>query len=317
MVKIAVIPVAGFGTRMLPASKSIPKEMLPLADKPMIHFIFDECINAGIEHIILVSHSTKTCLEDYFDRNFELEQQLSSSGKIPILKEIQKVSDAKITVTTVRQRQALGLGHAVYCAQKITGSQPFAVLLPDVLLPEVSLSGLGKRPKCNILSEMIYRNKTTGANQVLVEPVEESLISNYGVIAGDFLGDENSQSIEINQIVEKPPSGEAPSNLAVVGRYVFNASIMDYLKSTSPGIGGEIQLTDAIMQQIKNESVQGFKMIGHSRDCGSKLGYYKAFVEQVLSSGNRDSEVFRQWLHTQASVSTTESNIVKNIKLVV
>lgn len=311
MVKKVVIPVAGFGTRMLPASKSIPKEMLPLADKPMIQFIFEECYQAGIEHLILVSHSSKSCLDDYFDRHFELEHLLEKAGKIEALEQLRSVSDSPVTVTMVRQKRPLGLGHAVLCAKELIANEPFAVVLPDVLLPTKGLKSSN-----NVLSEMIYRHQLSGANQVLVEPVESSKVSSYGIIGGKFLGDENSQSIDIDKIVEKPSVDEAPSNLAVVGRYVFNASIMEYLEKTPPGVGSEIQLTDAIKLQMHYEVVQGFKMIARSRDCGSKLGYFKAFVEQALSSSGSESSEFRHWLVDYVNQVVTKNMIPNKVKLV-
>lgn len=312
MIKKAIIPVAGFGTRMLPASKSVPKEMLPLADKPMIQFIFEECYQAGIEHLILVSHSSKSCLDDYFDRHFELEYLLEKSGKTEMLKQLRSLTDKNVTVTMVRQKQALGLGHAVLCAKELISDEPFAVVLPDVLLPTAGVNSSN-----NILSEMIYRHHLSGATQVLVEAVETSRVSNYGIVGGCFLGDENSQSIEIDEIVEKPAINEAPSNLAVVGRYVFNPSIMEYLGQTKPGVGSEIQLTDAIKMQVQSEVVQGFKMIARARDCGSKLGYFKAFVEQVLDATTDESSEFEDWLIDYVKHMVAERVKSNQIKLAV
>ncbi|TQV73781.1 UTP--glucose-1-phosphate uridylyltransferase [Aliikangiella marina] len=312
MIKTAVIPVAGMGTRMLPATKSIPKEMLPLADKPLVHFIVQECVDAGIEHIVFVSHPSKTALENYFHRNFELEAKLESGKRQKTLRVVSGGDWENIQITFTFQNQPLGLGHAVFCAREVLADEPFAVILPDVLLPSSQ-----KESSSNILAEMIYRNQATGASQILVEPVDQESVEKYGVIAGEFLGDENSQSILMSDIVEKPNKNEAPSNLAVVGRYVFNHSIWKHLARTEPGVGGEIQLTDAIKTLIKAESVQGFKMLGSSSDCGNKLGYYKAFFRQVIAQDNFDTSEFYAWVRTFIESQSQSRPNRKQLKLAI
>jgi UTP--glucose-1-phosphate uridylyltransferase len=273
----AVIPVAGLGTRMLPATKAIPKEMLPIVDKPMIQYIVNECVAAGIKEIVLVTHSSKNAIENHFDKSFELETTLEKRVKRQILEEIQAICPKGVTIMHVRQGEAKGLGHAVLKARPIIGESPFVVVLPDVILDEFSAD-----LKTENLAAMLARYNEVGYSQIMVEPVPMDMVSNYGVAdcAGHKLTPGESKLM--TAVVEKPPVDEAPSNLAVVGRYVLSEKIWDLLKLTPPGAGDEIQLTDAIAMLMEKETVEAFHMTGKSHDCGSKLGYMKANIEYGL-----------------------------------
>ncbi|GLX81275.1 UTP--glucose-1-phosphate uridylyltransferase GalU [Thalassotalea eurytherma] len=290
-IKKAVIPVAGLGTRMLPATKAIPKEMLPIVDKPLIQYIVNECIAAGITEIVLVTHSSKNAIENHFDKSFELETTLEKRVKRQLLEEIQAICPKDVTILHVRQGEAKGLGHAVLKARPIIGDNPFAVILPDVVLDDVSAN-----PKTENLAAMLARyNEVGGYSQVMVEPVPMEQVSSYGVVdcGGEVL--EPGDSKPMTAVVEKPLADEAPSNLAVVGRYVLSEKIWDLLEYTPPGAGGEIQLTDAIASLMKLEMVEAFHMTGKSHDCGSKLGYMKANVEYALRHPSLGEE-FKDYL---------------------
>ncbi len=269
MIKKAILPVAGLGTRFLPASKSIPKEMVTVVDRPAIEYVVKEAVEAGIEQIILVTHSAKASIENYFDRNFELETTLEQKKKFDILKEITDILPPNVSVISVRQPQPLGLGHAILCARAVTGNEPFAVLLPDVLVKNAS----GK----NDLSLMIERFGQSAASQIMVESVPDDMVDQYGIVDVASTPAEG-QSIAMQGIVEKPPVGSAPSNLSVVGRYILPARIMQLLTETPKGAGNEIQLTDAIALLQKEETVEAYRMKGQTFDCGSKLGYLKAVL---------------------------------------
>ncbi|MDR0234802.1 UTP--glucose-1-phosphate uridylyltransferase GalU [Acinetobacter sp.] len=269
MIKKAILPVAGLGTRFLPASKSIPKEMVTVIDRPAIEYVVKEAVAAGIEEIILVTHSSKASIENYFDRNFELETTLEHKKKIDLLKEITEILPSNVSVVSVRQPQPLGLGHAVLCAKSVVGDEDFAVLLPDVLVKENSVE--------NDLSRMIQRFSTTKASQIMVEAVPDHLVDQYGIVDVEA-SPEEGESVVMQGIVEKPAVGTAPSNLSVVGRYVLPAKIMQLLEQTPKGAGNEIQLTDAIAALQKLESVEAYRMKGQTFDCGSKIGYLKAVL---------------------------------------
>lgn len=269
MIKKAILPVAGLGTRFLPASKSIPKEMVTVVDRPAIEYVVKEAVAAGIEQIILVTHSSKASIENYFDRNFELETTLENKKKIDLLKEITEILPSNVSVISVRQPQPLGLGHAVLCAKSVVGEEDFAVLLPDVLVKENSAE--------NDLARMIQRFSTSNASQIMVEAVPDHLVDQYGIVDVET-SPEEGESIVMQGIVEKPTVGTAPSNLSVVGRYVLPAKIMQLLEQTPKGAGNEIQLTDAIAALQKLESVEAYRMKGQTFDCGSKIGYLKAVL---------------------------------------
>lgn len=268
-IKKAILPVAGLGTRFLPASKSIPKEMVTVVDRPAIEYVVKEAVAAGIEQIILVTHSSKASIENYFDRNFELETTLEQKQKFDLLKEIKDILPAHVSVVSVRQPQPLGLGHAVLCAKSIVGNDDFAVLLPDVLVKDADLT--------NDLSLMIQRFNETHASQIMVEAVSDHLVDQYGIVDVASVPNEG-QSIVMQGIVEKPAVGSAPSNLSVVGRYILPAEIMQLLEQTPKGAGNEIQLTDAIAMLQQTNTVEAYRMKGQTFDCGSKLGYLKAVL---------------------------------------
>ena len=269
MIKKAILPVAGLGTRFLPASKSIPKEMVTVVDRPAIEYVVREAVDAGIEQIILVTHSSKASIENYFDRNFELETTLEQKKKFDLLKEITDILPKHVSVVSVRQPQPLGLGHAVLCAKDIVGNEAFAILLPDVLVKN--------QVSENDLSLMIQRFETSQAAQIMVEAVPDHLVDQYGIVDVAVSPNEG-ESVVMQGIVEKPAVGTAPSNLSVVGRYILPAQIMALLENTPRGAGNEIQLTDAIAALQQAEAVEAYRMKGQTFDCGSKLGYLKAVL---------------------------------------
>lgn len=290
LVRKAVIPVAGLGTRMLPATKAIPKEMLPVVDKPLIQYVVGEAIAAGIKEIILVTHSSKNSIENHFDKSFELEATLEKRVKRQLLEEVQNICPKDVTIMQVRQGDAKGLGHAILCARPVVGDAPFAVLLPDVLIDDSS---------CDLatdnLAEMVRLYDASLTSQIMVEPVPQQDVNQYGVadIQGEIL--HAGESLPMTAIVEKPPVDEAPSNLAVVGRYVLSANIWPLLEKTPAGAGDEIQLTDAIAMLMEREPVNAYFIKGRSHDCGSKLGYMKANVEYGLRHKDLKDE-FRAFL---------------------
>ena len=277
IVRKAVIPVAGLGTRMLPATKAIPKEMLPVVDKPLIQYVVKEAIAAGIKEIILVTHSSKNSIENHFDKSFELEATLEKRVKRQLLAEVQNICPKDVTIMHIRQGEAKGLGHAVLCAHPLVGDNPFAVLLPDVLIDEVASD-----PLKDNLAEMVKLFVETSVSQIMVEPVPQEKVSEYGIanINGERLA--AGESLPMTEIVEKPSIKDAPSNLAVVGRYVLSANIWPLLEKTPLGAGDEIQLTDSIAMLMEKEQVNAYFMKGKSHDCGSKLGYMKANIEYGL-----------------------------------
>ncbi|QCO20693.1 UTP--glucose-1-phosphate uridylyltransferase GalU [Acinetobacter cumulans] len=274
MIKKAILPVAGLGTRFLPASKSIPKEMVTVVDRPAIEYVVREAVAAGVEQIILVTHSSKASIENYFDRNFELETTLENKKKYDLLKTITEILPAHVSVVSVRQPQPLGLGHAVLCAKSIVGEDDFAVLLPDVLVKDDAAD--------NDLSLMIRRFNESKASQIMVEAVPDELVDQYGIV-DVATNPEEGHSIVMQGIVEKPAVGTAPSNLSVVGRYVLPAKIMQLLEQTPKGAGNEIQLTDAIALLQQTESVEAYRMKGQTFDCGSKIGYLKAVLHYGIA----------------------------------
>lgn len=269
MIKKAILPVAGLGTRFLPASKSIPKEMVTVVDRPAIEYVVKEAVAAGIEQIILVTHSSKASIENYFDHNFELETSLEQKKKIDLLKEVTEILPPHVSVVSVRQPQPLGLGHAVLCAKSIIGNENFAVLLPDVLVKDSDAK--------NDLSLMIERFNASNASQIMVEAVPDQLVDQYGIVDVAITLEEG-QSAVMQGIVEKPALGTAPSNLSVVGRYILPAKIMQLLEQTPKGAGNEIQLTDAIAMLQQTDMVEAYRMKGRTFDCGSKIGYLNAVL---------------------------------------
>ncbi|AEP30577.1 UTP--glucose-1-phosphate uridylyltransferase GalU [Brumicola nitratireducens] len=291
-VKKAVIPVAGLGTRMLPATKAIPKEMLPVVDKPLIQYVVNECVQAGIKQIILVTHASKNSIENHFDTSFELEATLEKRVKRQLLDAVKAICPKDVTIMHVRQGVASGLGHAIMCAYPLIGDEPFAVVLPDVIIDDVA-SNLKK----DNLADMVAKFNTSRVSQVMVEKVAEEDVSKFGIV--DLEGKELApgESCKMFRMVEKPDLEEAPSNLAVVGRYVLSEKTWDLLAKTPPGAGGEIQLTDAIDALMEHEQVDAYYMKGKSHDCGSKLGYMKANVEYAMRHPELGVE-FTEYLKT-------------------
>ncbi|MHB0775507.1 UTP--glucose-1-phosphate uridylyltransferase GalU [Halomonas sp. WWR20] len=288
MIRKAVLPVAGLGTRCLPASKAIPKEMITIVDKPVIQYVVEEAVAAGIKEIVLVTHSSKSAIENHFDKHYELESMLEAKGKQDMLEEVRSIVPADVKIISVRQPEALGLGHAVLCAQPVIGDEPFAVLLPDVL---VDAEGLER----NDLAGMIAAYEKSGDAQIMVENVPEELTYKYGIVA--LKGDTPApgESEEITGMVEKPKVEEAPSTLAVIGRYLLPGSIFSILAKTPPGAGNEIQLTDAIDTLRETQGVAAYRMQGATYDCGHQLGYLEATM--VLAKRHpKFGEGFRELL---------------------
>ncbi len=275
----AVLPVAGLGTRMLPATKATPKEMLPLVDKPLIQYVVNEAVKAGIKEIVLVTHASKNAIENHFDTSFELEATLEARVKRSLLEEVRSIIPRDVSIISVRQSAPLGLGHAILETRPIIGNNPFAILLPDVIIDQYK-SNL----KVDNLAQMIDRFERTQHNQIMVEPVLHEEVHNYGVV--DLAGKkiQPGENAAITNMVEKPNNDEAPSNLAITGRYVVSPAIWDLLEFTPPGAGGEIQLTDALLQLRHLETIEAYHLKGKSHDCGSKLGYMLANVEYAMQS---------------------------------
>ena len=272
-IKKAVIPVAGLGTRMLPATKAIPKELLPVYDRPIIEHVVKEAIAAGITEIILVTRSGKGAIENHFDAHYELEHRLEKKGKESILGTVKNIIPSHVTVTSVRQSDALGLGHAVLCAKHLLNNEPFAVLLPDVLVLDNA-----SRDKNYSFAAMTDAWNETGLGQVMVERVSSHAIENYG--AADLGGEasEPFKSLPLRGLVEKPFLRDAPSNLAVLGRYILPSKVLDLLETTVAGVGGEIQLTDALDELLKLDGLNAFETDAATFDCGNKQGLLGANV---------------------------------------
>ncbi len=282
-IRKAVFPVAGMGTRFLPATKANPKEMLPIVDKPLIQYAVEEAIAAGITELIFVTSASKRAIEDHFDKNFELEYKLEKSGKTKMLECIRDAIPENVSCVYVRQAEALGLGHAVLCAHSVVGDEPFAVILADDLIDG------GDNP---CLSQMVETYATHQSSILGVEEVPHAHTDRYGVVKSEPVADRLEK---VTGIIEKPHPDVAPSNLAVVGRYILEPRIFALLETTGRGAGGEIQLTDAIANLLQEEPVLAYNFKGVRYDCGSKLGYLKATVEYALKHEEL-SESFREYL---------------------
>ncbi|KTD16429.1 UTP--glucose-1-phosphate uridylyltransferase GalU [Legionella jordanis] len=269
-IKKAVFPVAGIGSRFLPATKANPKEMLPIVDKPLIQYAVEEAVRVGINHMIFITSSSKRAIEDHFDNHYELEKRLEEQGKNKLLELVKNVSPPGIQFTYVRQNQPLGLGHAVLCAEHVIGDDPFAVLLADDLIDD-------SRMPC--LSAMTEHFKQDGLSVLAVQPVPWHDVPQYGVVS---VVDASNNYSTILAMIEKPQRELAPSNLAAVGRYIFTPEIFSSLRQTVPDSKGEIQLTDGIRGLLKQQKVQAYQFHGKRYDCGSKLGYLQATVELGL-----------------------------------
>ncbi|WP_457913960.1 UTP--glucose-1-phosphate uridylyltransferase GalU [Candidatus Gillettellia adelgis] len=294
-VRKAVIPVAGLGTRMLPATKAIPKEMLPLVDKPLIQYVVNECIASGIIEIVLVTHSSKNSIENHFDTSFELEAMLEKRVKRQLLDEVQSICPKGVTIMQVRQGVAKGLGHAIMCAYPMVGDEPVAVVLPDVILDEYSAN-----LKQDNLYEMLQRFNATGVSQIMVARLPYNNVGNYGIADCQGYKLQAGESAPMVSVIEKPTLDVAPSNLAIVGRYVLGANIWPLLAKTPTGTGDEIQLTDSIEMLMQQEVVEAYHLKGISHDCGNKLGYMQAFVQYGMrhSSLGKDFSQWLQWFIT-------------------
>lgn len=286
-VRKAVFPVAGFGTRFLPATKAIPKEMLPIVDRPLIQYAVDEAIAAGIEEMIFVTHRTKRAIEDHFDRAAELERELEKGGKEDTLAELRRVTPGHIRFSFARQTAPLGLGHAVWSARHLIGDEPFAVLLPDDLLD-------GEPP---VLAQMVECFQRSGASVLAVEDVKREDTPRYGIVEPAL--DASSRLTRILGIVEKPQPEKAPSTMAVVGRYVFSPRVLDCLENLGPGTGNEIQLTDGIARLLAQEPVFAYNYIGKRYDCGSKIGFLEATLAFALRHPQLGAE-FQQLVNRAA-----------------
>jgi len=269
-VKKAVFPVAGLGTRFLPVTKANPKEMLPIVDKPLIQYAAEEAVRAGINELIFVTSSSKRAIEDHFDKNYELESELDKKGKHDLLKIVREVVPSDVTCVYIRQPEALGLGHAVLCAQPVVGDEPFAVTLADDL---INCGGN------SVLGQMISVFNDRLCSILGVEEVPPGDTDKYGIVDPE---ESNGRITLVRNIVEKPKPVDARSNLAVVGRYILTPAIFEHLASIPHGAGGEIQLTDAIERLLHGEQVLAYRFEGKRYDCGSKLGYLQATVEYAL-----------------------------------
>jgi len=288
----AVFPVAGMGTRFLPATKASPKEMLPVVDKPLIQYAVEEAVAAGIDTMIFVTGRNKRAIPDHFDKSYELEKELEAKGKHDILEMVQNILPSHVSCVFIRQSEALGLGHAVLCAQPIVGNEPFAVILADDLIED------GTRGCMAQMTQLFAQKK----HSILgVERVNPNDTDKYGIVKTKEIAPALSQ---IESIVEKPKPDEAPSNLGVVGRYILTPAIFDKLKNTGKGAGGEIQLTDAIASLLEDEKVLAYEFEGKRYDCGDKLGFLIATVEIALLH-NELKEDFLKYLQTLQKIDPT------------
>jgi UTP--glucose-1-phosphate uridylyltransferase len=285
-VRKAVFPAAGWGTRFLPATKAQPKEMLPLVDKPIIQYAVEEAVAAGIEQVIIVTSSLKRAIEDHFDLSYELEHLLEEKGEIEKLRQVRHISDLA-QIAYIRQKEQLGLGHAVLMAKDLVGHEPFAVILPDDVV-------VGDRP---CIGQLIHAYHQTHASVVAVMEVPHEETRRYGVIAGDPVDDtiNHGRLRRVTRLVEKPEPDDAPSNLAIIGRYVLTPKVFDKLESTPRGAGGEIQLTDAIEALMQEQGVYGYEFEGIRYDAGTTMGWLQASVELALQRPDLATE-FRAYL---------------------
>jgi UTP--glucose-1-phosphate uridylyltransferase len=283
----AVFPAAGLGTRFLPATKAQPKEMMPLVDKPIIQYGVEEALASGCDQIIIVTGRGKSAIEDHFDVSYELEKMLEERGKTDLLAIVRQISEM-IHIAYVRQKEAMGLGHAVLMARELVGDEPFAVILADDIIDA----------EVPCLKQMIEVYNETGCSVLATQMVEGKAISSYGVLdAKQVPGKWNGRLFEVQNLVEKPKPEDAPSNLAIIGRYILTPAIFEMLDSTELGAGGELQLTDGLKQLLKKEKIYGYIFEGKRHDTGDKLGFLKATVEFALKRADLGGE-FREYLQT-------------------
>ena len=288
-IRKAVFPVAGFGTRFLPATKAQPKEMLPVVDKPLIQYAVEEAYAAGIRDMIFVTGRNKRAIEDHYDTAYELESQLEASGKNALLEIARSVAPEDMTCSYVRQPRMLGLGHAVLCAEHLVGDQPFAVLLADDLM-------VGPANGEGVLAQMVRTYNNLGGSVLAVQEVPLDQVKRYGIVAGEAKGDDLTK---VSAMVEKPSPDKAPSRLAVAGRYILTPGVFDEIRNQPKGAGGEIQLTDGIAALLKKEAVYAYAYKGTRYDCGSKEGFLQATVELALAHPEVGAE-FRSYLKSLA-----------------
>ena len=280
-IKRAVIPVAGIGTRMLPATKAIPKELLPVYDRPIIEHVVREAISGGVTEIIFVTRSGKEAIENHFDAHYELEHRLEKKGKEMILGTVRNVVPASIKISSVRQNDALGLGHAVLCAKHLLNNESFAVLLPDVLVLDHE-----SRDSNYSFTQLVKAWDETGVGQVMVQRVNPGVVDSYGIANLGDVALQPFKSVALKGLVEKPSPHQAPSNLAVLGRYVLPSKTLDLLENTGAGVGGEIQLTDALAKLLDTDGLNALETDAEIHDCGNKQG----FLSANLAVGMRDTE---------------------------
>lgn len=294
LIRKAVFPVAGFGSRFLPATKAIPKEMLPIVDKPLIQYAVEEAIESGITDIVFVTGRNKRAIEDHFDMAFELEYGLEQKNELKLLEIVRNIRLDHVNYVYIRQPQALGLGHAVLCAQSIIGDEPFMVILPDDLV---------ENPQVGCMKQMVDVYGEFGGNVIAVEEVPVEEVSSYGVVS---IGDDAHNPPRIEHIIEKPSINEAPSNLAVIGRYILQPEIFGMLKGVRPSAGGEIQLTDGIEQLAQRQPVYAYGFEGVRYDCGSKLGFLKATVQHALTHDELGGEFAAYLTSLKPEIKTRE-----------
>lgn len=281
-IRKAIIPAAGMGTRFLPATKAMPKEMLPIIDKPGIQYIVEEAVASGIEDILIVTGKGKRAIEDHFDSSYELEQSLLLKGKLDLLSEVQKASDLT-DIHYIRQKEPRGLGHAIWCARKFIGNEPFAVLLGDDIV----------QSDVPCLQQMMDVYDKVQGSVLAVKQVPDDEISRYGIVDPDPTGGDGDRIIKVRGVVEKPAADRAPSNIAIMGRYILTPAIFDILENQDVGAGGEIQLTDAIFRLMRDESVYAYKFEGNRYDTGEKLGYLKTIIDFALERADLKDDVRR------------------------
>ncbi len=285
--KKAVFPVAGLGTRFLPATKAQPKEMLPVVDKPLIQYAVEEAYAAGIRHMIFVTGRSKRAIEDHFDTAYELENELEVAGKLKLLALVRSVQPADMDFSYVRQPRSLGLGHAVLCAEHLVGNEPFAVLLADDLM-------VGPADGKPVLAQMAEQFAVLGRSVLAVQEVPQAHTRRYGIVAGEKIGERLTQ---VSAMVEKPAPEVAPSRMAVAGRYILTPAVFAHIRSQQPGVGGELQLTDGIASLLGKEAVYAYEYLGKRYDCGSKEGFLEATVELALQHAEVGAH-FKDYLKT-------------------
>jgi UTP--glucose-1-phosphate uridylyltransferase len=278
-IRKAIIPAAGLGTRFLPATKALPKEMLPIVDKPAIQYIVEEAIKSGIEDILIVTGRNKRAIEDHFDKSFELEYELKSKNKLDLLSLVDDISNL-VDLHYIRQKEAKGLGHAIYCARSFIGNEPFAVLLGDDIVES----------EIPCLKQLIDVYNETGGSVIGVQKVPQSKVPSYGIISGQLM---RNRLYKVDNLVEKPDIENAPSNIAILGRYIISPDIFKYLENATPGKNGEIQLTDSLQSLINNGDMYAYDYIGKRYDVGDKNGFLEATIEFALKRPDLKDEFLK------------------------